>query len=232
MIKLYQFPPLWNLPNASPFCMKLETYLRMVNIPYEIINVANPRKNPKGKLPCINDNGKKISDSGFIIDYLQKTYDDPLDSHLTKEQKASALALRRMLEEHLYWIIVYSRWIDERYWAITKKAFFNHLKGPLHYFLPALVQKKLGRDLHQQGIGRHSVTEIYQLGIEDLRALSIALEQTPFCMGDTPSSIDACIYAFLANILYPPIPSPLQDYAASQQHFIDYCARMKKRFYS
>lgn len=29
MIQLQQFAPAFGLPNASPFCMKLETYLRM-----------------------------------------------------------------------------------------------------------------------------------------------------------------------------------------------------------
>jgi hypothetical protein len=32
MIKLYQFNPVWGLPNASPFCMKLETYSFLANI--------------------------------------------------------------------------------------------------------------------------------------------------------------------------------------------------------
>ncbi len=32
MIVLYQFPPAFGLPNASPFCMKLETWLRMAQL--------------------------------------------------------------------------------------------------------------------------------------------------------------------------------------------------------
>ena len=35
MITLYQFPSRGNLPNPSPFCMKLETYLRMAGLIYE-----------------------------------------------------------------------------------------------------------------------------------------------------------------------------------------------------
>jgi len=33
MIKLYQFPTAWGLPNPSPFCMKLEVYMRLAEIP-------------------------------------------------------------------------------------------------------------------------------------------------------------------------------------------------------
>lgn len=231
MIKLYQFPTAWSLPNPSPFCMKLETYLRMAKLPFEIVTVVDPRKALKGKLPIISDDGKKIADSGFIIDYLQQKYGVPLDGHLTAMQKAEALAVRRMLEEHLYWIIVYSRWIDNRYWPITKEAFFGKLKKPLYYFIPQLIQRKTRQDLYRQGIGRHSTAEVYQLGIDDLHALSTLLEQNDFCMGDQPASIDASVYAFLMGIIQPPIHSPLQDYAKSQPHFFSYCERMAQMFY-
>lgn len=32
MIKLHQLAPAFGLPNASPFCMKVETYLRMAGL--------------------------------------------------------------------------------------------------------------------------------------------------------------------------------------------------------
>lgn len=231
MIKLYQFPPQWSLPNPSPFCMKLETYLRMAKLPFEAVYVVNPTKGPKKKLPTINDEGKILGDSGFIINYLQEKYGDPLDNRLSNEQKAQALAIQRLLEEHLYWIMVYSRWIDERYWPITRDTFFSHLKWPLRTILPIILQKKIRSDLYKQGIGRHSTAEVYQLGIEDLIVLSTFLKSSEFLLGNEPTSIDASAYAFLANILETPIASPLQDYAKTQPQFIAYCERMKHRFY-
>ena len=79
MITLYQFPPVWGLPNASPFCMKVETYLRMTGLPYQFARGADIRKAPKGKFPVIEDNGKIIPDSSFIVEYLKASYGDPLD---------------------------------------------------------------------------------------------------------------------------------------------------------
>lgn len=81
MIKVYQFAPAWGLPNASPFCMKLETYLRMADIPYEIVPNADVRKAPKGKMPYIKHEGKVIGDSGLIIEYLKSVYGDKLDKN-------------------------------------------------------------------------------------------------------------------------------------------------------
>ena len=54
MIKLYQFEPAFGLANASPFCMKLETYLRMAALPFEIpcASLRHLQKAPKGKMPA------------------------------------------------------------------------------------------------------------------------------------------------------------------------------------
>ena len=54
-IKLFQFPRMFAIPNLSPFCCKLETWLRIAGIPYETVDTPDPRKGPKGKLPFIED---------------------------------------------------------------------------------------------------------------------------------------------------------------------------------
>ena len=37
-IKLFQFPRMFGIPNLSPFCCKLETWLRIAQIPYEVVD--------------------------------------------------------------------------------------------------------------------------------------------------------------------------------------------------
>ena len=49
VIRLYQFAPAFGLPNASPFCMKMETYLRMAALPFELVNSGDVMKAPKHK---------------------------------------------------------------------------------------------------------------------------------------------------------------------------------------
>ena len=113
MLTLDQFAPVWGLPNASPFCMKLETYLRMANLEYQVDTDADVRKAPKGKLPYVEDKGQIIADFNLIIEYLKTTYGDPLDEPLSRADAAIALAMRRLIEENLYWALAYSRWIDD-----------------------------------------------------------------------------------------------------------------------
>lgn len=72
-IKLFQFPRMFGVPNLSPFCCKLETWLRIARIPYEVVNTSDPRKAPKGKLPFIEDAGHRIGDTSLIVDHLVRT---------------------------------------------------------------------------------------------------------------------------------------------------------------
>lgn len=226
MIYLYQFPAIWGLPNASPFCMKVETYLRLTHLPYEIKTVINPRKSPKGKLPIIKDNNRVVADSGFIIDYLKATYGDILDKHLTPMQHSQAIALQRMLEEHLYWVMIYSRWIEPDGWMITKRDFFADLPSILKLFVPDMVRKDFKKALHCQGMGRHTRDEIYELGKKDILSLATVLGTQSFIFGYKPTTIDAIAYAFLVNILQVPGNNPLKEFTYQIPTLRAYVERM------
>lgn len=95
MLKLYQYERTWGIPNLSPFCCKIETYLRMAEIDYEI-KPALPLGAPKGKLPYIEDNGQALGDSRFIITHLKSTYKD-LDKGLPEEKLALSVAMLRFI---------------------------------------------------------------------------------------------------------------------------------------
>ena len=56
MIELLQFHPAFGLMNASPFCMKVEVFLRLAGLPYRCAD-ALPKRMPKGKLPTLRDDG-------------------------------------------------------------------------------------------------------------------------------------------------------------------------------
>lgn len=230
MIKLHQFPPVWGLPNASPFCMKLETYLRMAQLPYVRV-AASPRGAPTGKLPYIEDGNQIVGDSSLAIEHLIRRYGDTLDQHLNDNERATALAFRRLLEEHLYWVLVYSRWVVAENWPQVRQAFFGGLPMPLRLIVPPLVRLQTRRALYLQGIGRHSSNEIFSMGINDISAVSDFLGGNSFFLGSRPSSIDATVYAFIANIILAPVESPLKRHALRLQNLQSYCAQMRRRFY-
>lgn len=231
MITLYQFPGVWRLPNASPFCLKLETYLRMAELPYDIRFVGDPRKSPKGKLPFIKMNGEAFPDSELIIDLLKKRYRDVLDKQLTAEQKALSVLLDSIFADRLYWIIVYFRWQDETGWKHVKEAYFQKLSFLPRLFVPNLVRKATKKTLYGQGFGRHTRAEMLQLAYKTLDAIATILGQNKYFLGSEITSIDATAFGFLANIVWLPYEDPLKIHLHKHSNILMYCDRMWNNFY-
>lgn len=231
MITLYQFQPCLGVRNPSPFCLKLETYLRMVELPYETPADADVRKAPKKKLPYVKDGNVTVADSSFVIAYLKQKYGDPLDQHLSLPEQGILLAFQRLMEENLYWAVLYSRWAEDDSWAVLRKAYFSDLPPVLRAVVPGLVRKDTLRQLYGHGMGRHSREEIYEIGKRDIKALSDFLSDKPFLMGENPTSLDATGYGFLANQLRMELPSVLADYTGQFENLKDYCDRMEARFW-
>lgn len=234
MITLYQFDPAFGLPNGSPFCMKVETWLRMAGIPYTVppFSLDILRKAPKGKLPYIEDQGKLIADSTAIVEHLKAVSGDKLDAHLSAPERAVALAFQRMLEENLYWAVLHSRWILDAGWALTRPAFFGKLPAPLKLLIPNMARKTMRKNLYAHGMGRHSDAEILAIATRDINALADFLGDKPFMMGGQPSSLDAIVYSFAANLLWGPGDWPGKAVAQARPNLLAYCERMKARYYA
>jgi len=233
MIELIQFDPGWKLPNISPFCLKLETYFKLANVNYQVskLSVMQRMKNsPSGKLPYIIDEGKKIFDSQQIIEYLRSKYDIYLDGRLAEKEKALSVAWRNSFEESLYWVIVYSRWMEEENWKLLKAEFFKEMPPVIRSVIPEIIRKQVKKSLYLQGILRHNPDDIYSIGIKIVEAFSMFLDNKKFSFGDEPTSLDATIYGFLANIIWTPIQSPLKERTLELSNCVDFCGRIKKIF--
>ena len=231
MLKLYQFERTWGIPNLSPFCCKIETYLRMADIEYEI-EPTLPLRAPKGKLPYIKDNGKALGDSRFIVTYLKSAHKD-LDKGLTDTELAVSVAMQRLLEEHLFWAALYSRWqyTDEN-WQTNKQAIFGGLPPIIRDIVANRWRHKIRRQIFGHGAGRHQAEEIFTLGKQDIDALSSTLDNKRYFLGDQPTTLDASAFGLLINIIGCPIESPLKEYGLSKNNLINYVDRIKHEFYS
>jgi glutathione S-transferase len=158
---------------------------------------------PKGKLPYIEDGDEVIDDSTFIRDHIESRHGIDLDRSLSREQRALAWALERMMEDHLYWAILHLRWTDDA----------NFAKGPAHLFdmLPEDIREATRRSrrarvqssLENHGLGRHSVPEITSLAARSLRSVSDLLADNPYLMGNAPCGADASVFVMIASALVP-----------------------------
>lgn len=233
MLTLYQGkrPQGWNgIPNISPFCVKLETYLRMAKIEYKP-RAADPRKAPKAKIPFIDHDGKRIADSNHIIAHLKQRFGDKVDAHLTAEQRALALALTRMTEEHTYYIGMFFRWGDDVSFQKLGEFFKPLLPKLIGPMILKALRKNFLKTVHLQGVGRHSRAEVLEMGKEDIEAWSALLGDKPYFLGDKPSSLDATMYGFLVNTLWVPWPSEYKDFALTKTNLVAFCDRMHAAYF-
>jgi len=168
-LKLFQFPRMFAIPNLSPFCCKLETWLRIVRIPYEVVDTPDPRKGPKGKLPFIDDDGVRIADSSRIIDHLKRTRGVDPDAHLDESQRAVALLVQRTLEEHYAFVLAYTHLLRDEGFRHTKTR-FDAVPAIIRSLVTGMVQRQIRILLWKQGILRHSDEEIVESA---LRAMCV-----------------------------------------------------------
>ncbi len=233
MIQLYKFGSVSEVCDYSPFCVKVEAYLRLGRIPYKTKSgILYLFKSPKGKLPYIEDHGRIVSDSSFILKYLRESYGDIVDGHLTLKDKAIAHAFTKMIDENLYWVLVYFRWMLKHNEHALNALYFANIPFPFNRIVAFKERLGLKRALFKQGIGRHTGGEILEIGLRDLNALSDLLETKPYFFGEVPSSLDAAAYAVLSQlILVKVFTAPISDQAMSYKNLVDFTHRFHESYF-
>jgi glutathione S-transferase len=235
MITLHKFNSAWGLPDISPFCVKVETYLRVMGLDYQGI-VTDARKAPEGKCPYIVDDGRTVCDSGSIIRYFEDKSPTPLDAGMAEREQAIASAFRAMLEEHFYFVNLWKRWVDPDGWAVYGPVIREYgeaigIPKPFAPLVAGMVRRQLTKSLHAQGTGRRPTEAIVAKGVEYMQAISSYLDNKPFFLGDRPHTIDATVYGFAASVIWTPIGGPIQDAALNSDNLVPYCERIRSRFF-
>lgn len=233
MIKLYGFGRNLGLIDASPFVAKVHTFLRIAGLEYTTIKgQKNLGKSPKNKLPFIEDNGDKIGDSRAIIEYLTKKHSLQMDSHLSPEDKANSYLIEKSLDENLYWCLVWSRWIDDDSWKIVKPEFFKGIPFPLSAIVPNILRKKVKKSLYNQGMGRHTESEIVEIANQSFNALSVLLGNKPYFYGNKVSTFDASAYAFISSFTHAKLDNETNKMAKSYVNLVTFVNNIKQQFFN
>lgn len=182
MIHLHQLPKLKGRNySCSPFCLKLELYLKVTNLNYQNHFNLEFNKSPTGKMPYIETMGKKFADSNLIIAMLEKQHQVNLDQHLSIEQKAISTAFIRLCEDSLYWVGVYSRWADKDN-HVWKKEFIESISLPkaMANIVYPVAKRNILRQLKANGITNLTNNEIYSKAESDLQAISDYLDSRKY----------------------------------------------------
>jgi glutathione S-transferase len=201
--------------------LKVFAFMRMVGLPFVHEHILDASAAPRGQLPYIVDDGEIIGDSEAILAHLIRTYQLKIDAALGEPERRLNLLVTRLLDD-LYWVMSYSRWKDDRFWPSFQAAFLRQ-----HPNLTAMELEKARafnlQRYHFQGIGRYAPDEAYARGLADLNVLDEIISDDGFVHGAQPTSIDAGIYGFIANIYFYDIETPLKRFVRSREKLERHC---------
>lgn len=221
MLTLYSYPTLFGVADNNGYGLKVYAFLRLAGVPFHHEHIFDASKAPRGQLPYIVDGNDTVGDSETILGFVTRKYGVTLDAALAPAQRATDLLVTRMLDD-LYWVMSYSRWKDERYWQQFSDALIRE-----H---PSLTEEGLvnakefnAQRYYYQGIGRFDPDAAMARGIADLSALAELIPANGYLHGSKPSSIDAGIYGFIANIYFYDIDTPLKQFVTAHGNIVQHC---------
>jgi hypothetical protein len=222
MITLYSYPQLFGVADNNGYGLKVFAFMRLADVPFTHEHIFDASAAPRGQLPYVVDDGETIGDSETIIGHLIGKYRLSIDTALSAAQRDTNVLITRMLDD-LYWVMSYSRWKDERYWPAFCSALMREHPTLTEAGLRKAQEYNFQR-YHFQGIGRFTPDAAYARGLADLEVLSHIVPAAGYVHGPKPTSIDAGIYGFIANIYFYEIDTPLKQFVVSRQNLVRHCA--------
>ena len=232
MITLHTFGPAFGQPDSSPFVMKAMALLKLSGQSFTTSVYAGGSKlGPKGKRPYLVDDGVTVADSTLIRFHLEQTYGLDFDAHLTPQQKGVTWAVEKMCEEHLYFALVYFRWMVDENFNKGPATFFNKAPALIRPFARAAMRNKSRNMLHAQGLGRHTEAEMTQLACRDIDALAQVLGDAQWFGVASPCGADASAGAFVMACLCEHFDTPLLTRAKSHKNLVAYAQRVQSHFF-
>src|SRR5688572_30809768 len=166
---LFGWGPMFGVRGPSPFVLKTDMQLQMLGVRFERA-IADLEGVSKHKAPYVRDGELLIEDSTFIRAHFERKLDRHLDSRLTREQRAAAWALERLLEDRLYFIAVHERWLEDANFFKGPAQFFGDVPEAQRAAVMAQVRDGLREMLVRHGLGRHSRAERMELAARDIAA--------------------------------------------------------------
>jgi glutathione S-transferase len=221
MITLYSYPELFGVADNNGYGLKVFAFMRLAGVPFRHEHIFDASKAPRGQLPYIVNDGETIGDSEAIIAYLIKACALTIDLSVNAAQQNQNLLITRMLDD-LYWVMSYSRWKDERYYPAFRDALLR--EHPSLNEAGLLKAKEFNAQrYHYQGIGRYVPEAAYARGLADLGVLAKLVPADGYMYGPQPTSIDAGIYGFIANIWFFDIDTPLKQFVRAHANLVRHC---------
>ncbi|XP_062456261.1 metaxin-3 isoform X2 [Rhea pennata] len=220
----------WGLPSVHPESLTVMAYAKFSGAPLTVNAINNSWRAPKGEVPILISEDTAISQPAKILSFLRKQKYNA-DYELSAKQGADTLAYIALLEEKLLPALLHTFWVEaENYCSVTKPWFASRIPFPLSLYLPGKMSREaLNRILLTKGgPPLYSLTEveaqIYRDAKECLNHLSKRLGTSQFFFGNTPSTLDAFVFGFLAplyKVCFPRVQ--LQEHLKQLPNLCRFC---------
>lgn len=227
-MELVTLPPAFGLRNVSPFCLKIEMLLTHLKLEFTTSDLADPRKAPKGKLPFLHAEGQTIADSELITEFLDAHTNGAVYAGLSASQKAEGVAISRLVEDHLYWLMVGSRWLDDEWWPNIVSNFFGFVPALFRPLASGMARRGVRSTLDLHGLGRHTPEEQKAFARRDLEALNSIVAERVFLFGDQPGIFDFTLAGFMAGVYDQQPPTWINPLAEEQTELKAYTERVQE----
>ena len=245
MINVYGETPaddpmtLKGVADISPFCIRVEAYLRLIHQPYVKHVTNNYVENPRHKIPFANVFGEMVDDSSRIIKVIQRKLhleEKSDDATLTVAQRTTGHLVRSLLFQDFYFTLLHA--LADTSWGHNLIRDVVKDKVPLPFLRPWIVRRIIEREHSNswgQGYGRYPETYIVEKAIQDFHALSETLGDNKYILGTAePTVYDTDLYAFMSWCFLETAFKPLSWMGFSKQKFpnlVDHTYRMKHILY-
>jgi len=164
----------------------------------------------------------------FIRRDLETKYNIDYSGGYDAGRLALAWAIERMLEEHLYFLSVYERWLVDENFEKGPRQFFNMAPAPIRPILRVVIRGKVRKMLKAQGLGRHTAAERLEGDVDSVVTL---LGNNTYLLGDKICGADASVFGSLYSASSSFFKTELGAYIRSQPKIMAYLERMRTRFF-
>ena len=228
VITLHQLPTAFGLPvSVSPFCTKLEAYLKLAGHDYRVVT-GGPNRSPTRRMPFVSlSDGRTLAGSNAVIVELERTAaGNGMDTGMLAEERARAERLRMLAEGPLYYGCLYARFVEEGGWRHQQRV----LRGVIPPFvapiaMPLVRRSQRRRCLANGIVGRQS----YETVLAAIDKLENALTDTPYISGDRIRSVDCSIWAMLLHTAHTKADNPARHAVRRNARLLAYIDRIAAR---
>ncbi|MEL6342513.1 MAG: glutathione S-transferase family protein [Myxococcota bacterium] len=223
MYTLFVAKPAFGARTASPFATKALSLMHLSGVAFQRQD-ASPVQGPRQKLPYLKrPDGTIIADSWNIRQHLVA------EEGLQLSPAPGGTALRRLVEEHLYFAQVYFRWM--RHGPEIKSTLFAEVAWPIRPLVYQMVRRNVVRTLYGQGIGRRPESEILAVVRDDLDALEEAIEGRTFLGGSALAAVDLSVHGLLDQLVTSTFADPFIQAVKERSSLVAYHRRVDTRVY-